>query len=110
MRNLVFKHLTSYDKKRRIIASCEIADNQGVHSIIRRHFICLAKEIPDFSVANLLPYLYIYKERNHKAQRERFFCKLKGSLYVLNHGKLYLIQYLHTLSINLVDTPQNVAL
>lgn len=108
MRDLVFKHFTSYHKKRRIISSSEIADNQGVQSVIRRHFICMAKEIPDFGVVNFLPYLYIHKERNRKAQRERFFCKLKGSLYVLNHGKLYLIQYLHTLSISLLDTQQNV--
>jgi len=57
MRDLLFKNLTSTDKKRRIIASYETSDNQGVHSVIRRHFIYVIKEINNSNMQKPKPYL-----------------------------------------------------
>jgi hypothetical protein len=101
MRDLLFKNLTSQDKKRRILATSEIAEKEGVRSIIRRHFICLVKEIQDNRIQRPLPYLYVLKEHNKKEQREKFFCRIKGSIYAVHNGRLFLILFMHSLKISL---------
>jgi hypothetical protein len=101
MRDLLFKNLTSQDKKRRIIASSEIVDKEGVRSIVRRHFVCIAREINDKELEKPEPYLYVLKQRNTKEHKERFFCRMKGSLFAVSDGKLFLIIFMHSLKINL---------
>ena len=107
MRDLIFKNLTSNDKKRRIIASSETVDKQGVRSIIHRHFVCIVKEVKDSTAERPLPYLYVLKERNSKERKEKFFCRIKGSVYAVNDGRLLLILFMHSLRINLVALPQD---
>ena len=101
MRDLVFKNLTSNDKRRKIIASSEVLDKKGVRSIIHRHFICIVKEVHDKPSERPSPYLHVLKEQNNKEQRQRFFCKIKGSLLAVNQEQLLLISFVHTLSIEL---------
>jgi len=36
MRSLLYKNLTSADRSRRVIASSETTDKEGVHSVVRR--------------------------------------------------------------------------
>lgn len=110
MRDLLFKNLTSDDRRRKIIASSEIVEKQGVRSIIRRHFICMVKEIEAGSrIEKPLPHVYILKEHNTREQKERFFCKIKGSLCAVNKGKLFLVIFMHSLKIDLLNIPQQVA-
>jgi len=106
MRDLLFKNFTSDDKKRKILASSEIMDKQGVRSIIHRHFICIVKEIKDKSLGQPLPYLYVLKEHNTREQKEKFFCRIKGSIYAINNGRLFLILFTHSLKINLMSIPK----
>ena len=106
MRDLVFKNLTSDDKKRKIIASSETVDRQGVRTIIHRHFVCVVKEIKDNQIQRPIPYLYVLKERNHREQREKFFCRIKGSIYAISNGRLFLILFMHSLKINLIAIPK----
>ena len=109
MRDLLFKNLTSNDRKRKVIASSEITDKEGVRSIIRRHFICMVKEVRDEKIDKPAPYLHVLKEHNSKEQKERFFCKIKGSICAVNQGRLFLIVFMHSLRIDLLSAPQNVA-
>lgn len=106
MRDLLFKNLTSTDRKRKILCSMEVIDKQGVRSIIRRHLVCIVKELKDTAVKKPLPYLYILKEHNNIEQREKFFCRLKGSLYAISNGRLFLILFMHSLKITLIPIPQ----
>jgi len=108
MRDLLFKNLTSQDKKRRIIASSEIIDNEGVRSIIRRHFVCILKEIEDNRMEKPLPYLYVIKERNTREQKEKFFCRIKGSVYAIHNGRMFLILFTHSLKIDLVSIAEDL--
>ena len=103
MRDLLFKNLTSSDGKRKVISSSEITDKEGVHSIIRRHFICLVQEVKDNKTAQPLPYLYVLKERNTRLHKEKFFCRLKGGMYALSNNKVFLITFIHSLKISLVS-------
>jgi len=107
MRDLLFKNLTSADKKRRVIASSEIMHRDGVRNVIRRHFICIVREINQPAQERLLPCLSVLKEKNTKARRERFFCKVKNSVYAVYKGKLFLITFMHTLNITLTAETLN---
>lgn len=105
MRDLLYKNLTSSDRKRKVIASCEISDKEGVRSVIQRHFICIVREVETTGVERPEPYLYVLKKHDSKGQQEKFFCKVKGSIYAVNQGKLFLILFMHSLNIHLVATP-----
>lgn len=109
MRDLLFKNLVSSDRKKRIISSSEIADRYGVRSIIRRHFICMVKEVKNQNINKPEPYLYVLKKQDTKEQKQRFFCKVKGSICAVNKGELFLIIFMHSLKIDLVSNPQKVA-
>lgn len=102
MRDLLFRNLTSSNKKRRIIASSEIMDKQGVRSVIHRHFVYIVKEVKGDEIQHPLPYLYVLKEHNSREQREKFFCRIKGSIYAVNRGRRFLILFMHSLKITLV--------
>jgi len=101
MRDLVYKNLTSIDKKKRKISSSETADSQGVRSVIRRHFVCLIKEVEGANSQKPESNLTIIRQRNTRESRERFFCKIKGSVCAVSGGKLFLILYMHSLAIDL---------
>jgi len=105
MRDLVFKNLISGQKKRRIISTSEINDNQGIRSIIRRHFVYIVKDLAGGEINKPLPYLYVLKERNNKELREKFFCRIKGSMLAENHGKTLLILFMHSLKITFLNAP-----
>ena len=101
MRDLLYKNLTSADRSRRVITSSEITDKEGVHSVVRRHFACMVRQVEKADVVKPAPYLYVLKERNTLQKREHFFCKVKGSLLAVNKGKFFLVVFVHTLSIQL---------
>ena len=108
MRDLLFKNLTSDDKKRKIIASSEIVDKAGVRSEIRRHFICVVKEIKNNKVERPQPYLYVLKEHSNREQKEKFFCRMKGSVFAVSQGRLFLILFMHSLKISLKAISQDL--
>ena len=101
MRDLLYKNLTFRSRGRKIIASSEVADKEGVHSVVRRHFACMIRQVEKADVVKPAPYLYVLKQRNTKEKREHFFCKVKGSLLAVNKGKFFLVVFVHTLSIQL---------
>ncbi len=106
MRDLLFRNLTSEDKRKKRIATCEIMDKEGVRSIIQRHLICVVKEIKHNEVVLPLTHLYVLKEHNNKEQRQRFFCKIKGSINATADGRLFHIFYMHSLKIILSAIPE----
>jgi len=105
MRDLIFKNLTSPNKQRRILASSEIVDKEGVRSIIHRHFVCMIKEVKAEQVSRPMPYLYVLRKQNTKDQEEKFFCRMKGSVFATINGRLFLIRFMHSLKINLIPVP-----
>lgn len=101
MRDLLYKNLTFLDRGRKIISSSEVSDKEGVHSVVRRHFTYVIRQVESSNIEKQPPYLYVLKERNTKEKREYFFCKIKGSLIAKNNGKLLHILFVHTLSVRL---------
>lgn len=109
MRDMVFKNLTSDDKKRKILVSSEVMDNEGTRSVIHRHFICLVREVKEKKEINLKPSLYVLKEHNTREQKEKFACRIKGSMYAAHNGRLFLVVFLHSLKIILTRVPVGLA-
>ena len=101
MRDLLYKNLTSVDRGRKIIASSEVADKEGVHSVVRRHFAYIVKQVTRTDIKKPQPYVYVLKKRNSRAKCEHFFCKIKGSIIAANKEILLLISFVHTLSVEL---------
>ncbi|MDD5731119.1 MAG: hypothetical protein PHN57_08365 [Candidatus Omnitrophica bacterium] len=101
MRDLLFRNQTSEDKKRRILASSEVINQDGVHTVIRRHFICLIREAKDPQAKPEKPSIYILKMKDQKKQTEKFFCRLKGTFYISNNNKMFAVFYTHSLKISL---------
>ncbi len=89
-----------------MISSCEIIDQQGLRSIVSRHFIYIVKEIQAQPAKRPSPHIYILKWHNSDQQREKFFCKVKGSIFAVHKGRLYLILFMHTLKINVAPAPE----
>ena len=109
MRSLLYKNLTSVDRSRKVIVNSEIMDKEGVHSVVHRHFACIAKQVESTNVVKPEPYLYVLKQRNTKQKREHLFCKIKGSILMMNKGKLFLILFMHTLSIELTASDNKLS-
>ncbi|MCK9595215.1 MAG: hypothetical protein M0R35_06015 [Candidatus Omnitrophica bacterium] len=105
MRDLLFKNLTSSDHHRRIIASSEVSDKSGIRTTVRRHFVYLVREVPNNKIERHLPYLFVLKERNTHTKSEKFYCRMKGNIYAVSHGKLLHIQFMHSLRIYLNSLP-----
>lgn len=101
MRDLLYKNLTFLDRGRKIVSSSEITDKEGVHSVVRRHFIYVIKPVENLNIERKPPYLYVLKEENTKNKQGHFFCKIKGSLTAKNKGKLLQILFVHTLKVEL---------
>ncbi|MDD5155854.1 MAG: hypothetical protein PHF11_05145 [Candidatus Omnitrophica bacterium] len=109
MRNLVFKNLTSQAKKRKIISSLETTDREGLHSVIRRHFIGVVKEIKGDNFPQGSPSVYILKEHNNKEQRGRFLCRVKGRIYLNANGRRFIVFFMHSLKITLCAASQGLS-
>ncbi|MFH1127819.1 MAG: hypothetical protein V1699_00200, partial [Candidatus Omnitrophota bacterium] len=109
MRDMVFKNLVSGQKKRRIISSSEISEDRGVRSTIHRHFVYVIKEIDKAKTLDKpLPYLYVLKTRNSKERKEKFFCRIKGSIYAQSNGRQLLILFMHSLKIIFASSEQDL--
>jgi hypothetical protein len=108
MRDLLFKNMTSTDRRRRVVACSEIVDKEGIRSIVRRHFVCLVREAFNGKVAKPAPFLHIVRERNSIEHREQFFCRLKGSVLAVSNERLYLITFVHSLKISMIAIPQGM--
>jgi hypothetical protein len=104
MRDLLYKNLTFPNRGRKIIASSEVTDKEGVHSVVHRHFTYIVKLIKSSNEIKTQPYLYVLKERNTKEKREHFFYKMKGSILAVNQGKLMHVLFLHTLNVQLTSS------
>lgn len=110
MRDLVFRNLTSEDRRRRVIASSEITDKDGLRSIVHRHFACIIKEDKGGNAqeGKAASYLYVLKEHDSRSRREKFFCRMKSSIYTVYAGRRYLIFFMHSLKISLMPVPKAV--
>ena len=98
---MVFKNLTSEDKKRKRIASSEIIEHDGLRTDVRRHLICRITDVKEAGAMLPRPILYVLKKRNSKRRTEFFYCRIKGHMYLAVNDKVHLVTFIHSLRIYL---------
>lgn len=103
MRDLIFKNLTSRNKARKILLAKETIKEDGILTRIQKHLIYEVHELkeeraPDKKLKNEL---FILKEKNTKLKTESFFIKIKSSMYANYNEKVFIINFLHSLRIDL---------
>lgn len=91
------------------MASSEIFDKSGVRTVVRKHFVYMVKDVTEGAkLEKQPPYLVIFKKRDTKEKTEKFFCRMKGSVYAVCEGKVYLITFMHSLKICLTAIPDSL--
>lgn len=103
MRDLVFKNLSSKDRSRKILFAKEIINEDGIHTRIQKHLIYDVHElVEDYSKdKEVKSELFITKEKNTKLKTESFFIKMKSGMYANCNERLFIINFLQSLRIEL---------
>ena len=100
MRELLFKNITSKDKKRKLVSCLETRQEDGINTRILRHFICLVKESDTDLKYYSAPSLYVVKEQSCQRVQEKFYCRIKGGFYAVDEqGRNVVFLFLHTLKV-----------
>ncbi|MBU1932929.1 MAG: hypothetical protein KKC66_03405 [Candidatus Omnitrophica bacterium] len=116
MRELVFKNLTSLDKKRRDLLISETVEKNGIKTITKRHSVYIIgnrkKVCNDESLflENILPsnydkrHVFIYKKKNTKQGKDSFTCDVVGKFCAVVRDEVYSIAFKHTFEVDFVAT------
>lgn len=101
MRNLLYKNVTSDDKRQRILASSEFIEQKGIRSCIHRHLVCRIEEISKAQDSLSRPTLYVVRRQDTKVRLEHFYCRIKGQMFLAAKEKMFLVSFIHSLRIEL---------
>jgi hypothetical protein len=101
MRNLLFRNVTSGDKRRKILASSEFIEQKGVRSCVHRHLVCRIEEMPKTRDFLPRPTLYVVRRQDTMLRLEHFYCRIKGQMYLANNNHVFLVSFIHSLRIEL---------
>jgi hypothetical protein len=104
MRDLLFRNLTSQEKKRRRLSLSESVNQDGMSARSQRHIVYSIQEVQDTNKILEKPVLSVIKLHDSRVKVDRLFCKMKGKIFALHEGKIYLVSFVHTLKIELTDS------
>ncbi len=108
MRDMVFKNLTSMDKRKRVLWASETFNEDGILTKIHKYLIYIIKEVPvQENYTNEKPEIYVLKYRDTGEKTEKFHIRMKGGIYCIANGKCFFVTFCHTLKIDLCEAPQN---
>jgi len=100
MRDLVLKQISSQDKKKRAISSCEISREGNLHTRLVRHFICMVRKMDTpGQTLNFKPQIYVHKYLDTQTHRESFLYRLKGKVCLVQNKELYIVDFCHSVRI-----------
>ena len=107
MRDMVFKNLTSQDKKKRVLWACETINEDGILTRIHKYLIYIVKEVKKEEARKTeKPEIFVLKFRDTKEKTEKFQIKMKGGIYCLTKEKYFFVSFCHTLKIDLCQAPK----
>ncbi|NQT75310.1 MAG: hypothetical protein HQ566_02185 [Candidatus Omnitrophica bacterium] len=117
MRELVFKNLTSENKKRKDLYITETIDRNGVKTVTRRHSIYIVGGHSKVKGANgavqhkkAIPgndakrHVFIFKKRDTKQKKDSFVCDVVGKFYAVVKDELYSVAFKHSFEIDFLFT------
>lgn len=102
MRDMVFKNLTSQDKKKRILWASETIREDGILTKIHKYLIYIVKETEEGESKDVgKPEIFVTKSKKTNEKTEKFQIKMKGCVYCVANDRCFLVNFCHTLKIDL---------
>lgn len=101
MRDMVFKNLTSQNKKKRILWASETIREDGILTKIHKYLIYIVKETSEETKDTARPEIFVTKSKNSNEKTEKFQIKMKGCVYCVANEHRFLVNFCHTLKIDL---------
>lgn len=110
MRDMVFKNLTSQDKRKRVLWASETINEDGILTKIHKYLIYIIKEVKKEDAHKTdKPEIFVLKLRNTREKIERFQVKMKGGIYCVSKEKCFFVSFCHTLKIDLSKAPEEAS-
>jgi hypothetical protein len=107
MRDMVFKNLTSHDKRKRILWASETINEDGILTKIHKYLIYIVKEVKKEEIRKTeKPEIFVLKSRDTREKTEKFQIKMKGGVYCLAKDRCLFVSFCHTLKIDLCKAPE----
>ncbi len=118
MREIVFKNLTSQDRKRKDLFISETTLEKGVQTTTQRRSIYMIKghahyknsmELNKFANEaqpqnNKNPrHIFILKKHDSKTKKDTFICDVVGTFYIVVNEDVYTIAFKHSFEVDFVE-------
>ncbi len=112
MRELVFKNLTSEDKKKKDLFITETIDREGMRTVTQRHSTYMVSNRKTFASHSGLEewqkkvpaynkrHVFVFKKRNTKEKKDSFICDVVGKFYAVVKKDVYSIAFKHSFEID----------
>ncbi len=117
MREVLFKHLTSIESRKKDIFLREVFEKDGIVAKTERRYFYFIKDISrvedDVELQNWVElqnkatppkkrHFHILKEHNDELGEERLICKVAGTFYAVAGKEVYTIAFLHSFKVLLM--------
>ncbi len=119
MRELVFKNLTSENRRRKDLYITETSDKSGVRTITRRHSVyvigdrskaknpkLLAQQKKEIPTNASKRHVFIFKKRDTKQKKESFICDVVGKFYAVVKDDLYPVAFKHSFELDFFNNTE----
>ena len=113
MRELLFKNLTSEDKRRKDLFISETVENNGVKTVTQRHSIYIINDHNKFNnqkeliqwqnkapLNNNNRHIFIFKKRDTRSKKDSFICDVVGRFYAVLKNDVYSIAFKHSFEVD----------
>lgn len=113
MRELMFKNLTSEDRRKKDLYITETVESNGIKTIVRRHSVYIINDRNKLkNPKELLKYkdnasmnctkrhVFIFKKQDTKHKKESFVCDVVGKFYAVVKSDIYSIAFKHSFEID----------
>jgi hypothetical protein len=113
MRELLFKNITSIDKRRKDLYISETVEKGGVKTTTQRHSIYVLGACNKFKTLEELAewksskgvnankkHIFVIKKRDTKLNKDIFICDVVGRFYAVSGFDIYSVAFKHSFEIN----------
>ena len=117
MRELLFKNITSIDKKRKDLYVSETIDKDGITTTTQRHSTYILGDRNNFKTLEELAkwkktiglnankrHIFIIKKRDTKLDKDMFICDIVGRFYAVSGCDIYSVAFKHSFEVDLMYT------
>jgi len=113
MRELVFKNLSSGDKKRKDVYITETLDRDGIKTVTRRHSLYIVgghskindpEKLSSHKTGCGKRHVFIFKKHDTISKTDSFICDVVGKFYAVVKDEIYSISFKHSFEIDFLAT------